>query len=73
MRRLRRDDPRRDMKAWNARRPRPGCPPPGLSHEQIAQFIADKYRGDLLIWDYKPEGNYLSIMLVDRRKFRWNL
>jgi hypothetical protein len=73
MRGLALDDPRRDKEKWRRQCPRPGLPDPGLTHEQIAEFIAYKYRGDLLIWDFHPKGNYLSIMLVDRRKFRWNL
>ena len=73
MRGLSIDDPRRDKAAWRKHLPRSGWPTGDMTHEEIAIFIANKYRGDLLIWDYHPGENYLSIMLVDRRKFRWNL
>ena len=40
------------------------------SFDCLAQDIACRYGGDLLLWKYDPESNSIIITFTDHRKFR---
>ena len=44
-----------------------------LTHEQIAEQVAFKWRTGVMIWDYIADENYLRIFTTNGKLLRYNL